>query len=240
MDTKSIIRQALVDANISPAEMARRMDVTPQAVNGWLRTGRISKRHMWGLAKETGHPVEHFMGVREERAVYHVEPASAVRYPWPLWSWEEAGLKPATEVAAAATASDAAGPAAAAVAGVPPESTTDAAPAKAPAAGVISFETPTAKEGFALRVKGDSMVRADGTGFPDGCYIAVDPQRAPKPGDFVVVRFQHTEEATFKQYTVDGPLKLLKSFNPAWPTLQLLPDANVCGVVSEMALNRKF
>lgn len=56
------IRQALKDAGISHAEIARRLGVTPQAVNGWFRTGRISKSSLSGIAKETGVSLEYLLG----------------------------------------------------------------------------------------------------------------------------------------------------------------------------------
>ena len=93
---------------------------------------------------------------------------------------------------------------------------------------------------YCLRVRGDSMQRADGTGFPDGCIIAVEPKRKPRSGDFVVVRFANSDEATFKQYFVEGPMKLLKPLNAAFPTLQVTPDAHLAGVVFEKRIVETF
>ncbi len=104
----------------------------------------------------------------------------------------------------------------------------------------IDFETAPARKGFALKVRGDSMVRPDGTGFPEGCIIGVDTLRKPRGGDFVVMRFNNTDEATFKMYVVDGPLKLLKPLNPSYPTIQIPPDAQLCGVVFEKLLRERF
>lgn len=84
------------------------------------------------------------------------------------------------------------------------------------------------------------MVKPDGTGFPDGCYIAVDPLRRPKGGDYVVVRFNDSDEATFKQYIVDGPSKLLRPLNPGFPTLMVTPDSQLAGVVFEKKLVESF
>lgn len=104
----------------------------------------------------------------------------------------------------------------------------------------IEFETAPTRKGFALKVRGDSMVRPDGTGFPEGCIIGVDTLRKPRSGDFVVMRFNNTDEATFKMYIVDGPVKLLRPLNPAYPTLQIPPDAQLCGVVFEKLLRERF
>lgn len=104
----------------------------------------------------------------------------------------------------------------------------------------IEFDSRGSVRSFCLKVRGDSMQKPDGSGFPDGCIIAVDPMRKPRGGDFVVVRFADTDEATFKQYIIDGPVKLLKPLNPSYPTFQVPPDAHLAGVVFEMRIVKKF
>lgn len=104
----------------------------------------------------------------------------------------------------------------------------------------IEFDGAASKNAYCLKVRGDSMVRPDGSGFPDGCIIAVEPHRRAKSGDFVVIRFNDSDEATFKQYIVDGPMKLLKPLNPNWTTMQVTPDAHMAGVVFEMRIIKKF
>lgn len=56
------MKKALTDAGLSKAEIARRMGVTPQAVNGWFATGTIQKRNLVRFAKETGADLEALMG----------------------------------------------------------------------------------------------------------------------------------------------------------------------------------
>lgn len=104
----------------------------------------------------------------------------------------------------------------------------------------IDFDSMASKSAFCLQVRGTSMVRPDGTGFPDGCFIAVEPRRQPKSGDFVVVRFNDTDEATFKQYFVEGLTKYLRPLNPTYPTLMVTPDAQMVGVVIEKRVIEKF
>lgn len=84
------------------------------------------------------------------------------------------------------------------------------------------------------------MVRPDGTGFPSGCYIAVEPRRAPKSGDFVVVRFNDSDEAAFKQYFIEGGTQYLRPLNPTYPTLGVPPDAQMVGVVFEKRVIERF
>lgn len=93
---------------------------------------------------------------------------------------------------------------------------------------------------FALRVRGDSMIAPDGTGFPEGSIIIVDPEVEPKNGDFVVVRFDDSDEATFKRLVIDGPHRILRPLNPQFPTIPVTPDARICGVVVEMNIRKRF
>ncbi len=95
-------------------------------------------------------------------------------------------------------------------------------------------------ETFALKVRGDSMVGPDGSGFPEGTIIIVDPNVEARNGDYVVVRFQNSDEATFKRLVVDGPLKLLRPLNPTYPTITITDDARLCGVVVEKNIRERF
>lgn len=104
----------------------------------------------------------------------------------------------------------------------------------------IEFESHFSKTAFCLVVRGDSMVRPDGTGFPEGSIIGVEPNRVAKAGDFVIVRFESSDEATFKQYIIDGPMKMLKPLNPRYMMMQLPPDGYVAGVVIEKIMREKF
>lgn len=55
------------------------------------------------------------------------------------------------------------------------------------------------EQSFALRIKGRSMLPR----FEPGDTIVIDPQRQPRPGDFVVAK-NTDEEATFKKYKAIG------------------------------------
>lgn len=84
------------------------------------------------------------------------------------------------------------------------------------------------------------MIRPDGSGFPNGCFIAVEPRRTPKSGDFVVVRFNDSDEAAFKQYFIEGGTQYLRPLNPTYPTLGVPSDAQMVGVVFEKRIIEKF
>jgi SOS-response transcriptional repressor LexA len=93
-------------------------------------------------------------------------------------------------------------------------------------------DEPFDRSAFALEVRGDSMENPSGrASFPEGCLIVVDPARKAKSGDFVVVRNNDWDEATFKQYIVDGGVKLLRPLNAQYPTLQVKPGTVMVGVV---------
>lgn len=93
----------------------------------------------------------------------------------------------------------------------------------------IDTTVPIRSHTFALRVSGDSME----PDFPDGSIIIVEPERAPQPGDFVVVR-NGENGATLKQLIKDGSDWLLKPSNSRYPIKPLPEDAVICGVVRSM------
>jgi SOS-response transcriptional repressor LexA len=100
----------------------------------------------------------------------------------------------------------------------------------------IETEAVVSRHTYCLRVRGDSMLRPDGTGFPPGSVIVVDPELEARNGDYVVVRFSNSDEATFKQLVIDGPNKLLRALNPAYPPINVTEDARLSGVVIEKRL----
>lgn len=100
----------------------------------------------------------------------------------------------------------------------------------------VETEAAVSRHTYCLRVRGDSMVRPDGTGFPPGTIIVVDPELEARNNNFVVVRFSNSDEATFKQLVIDGPNKLLRALNPGYPSIPVSDDARLCGVVIEKRL----
>lgn len=107
----------------------------------------------------------------------------------------------------------------------------------------IDFDTAASSRAFCLRVRGDSMVNPTGAEptFPDGCIIGVEPRRRPKSREFAVFRFTDSDEATFKQYFVEGGgLKYLKPLNPSYPNIQISNDVQLVGTVFEKRVIAKY
>lgn len=87
---------------------------------------------------------------------------------------------------------------------------------------------------FCVRVEGESMKNTGSKpSYDPGDIIFVDPNRAAKPGDRVVVRLEDQNMATFKQYIEEDGIKRLKALNPEWSPryIEINGNANVVGVV---------
>src|SRR5690606_35071593 len=50
------------------AQVAELLGVTPQAITGWEKTGRINRESLAGLALLSGHPIEYFIDRRPQKA----------------------------------------------------------------------------------------------------------------------------------------------------------------------------
>lgn len=206
-DLRDLLQQAIDESGMSKADIARAMGVSPQAVGGWLKTGRIGKKTLVRLAELTRFPVVRLLGGQENTASMNPEISQV-----PLISWVQAGHK---------------------------NPVSDPFPVGAPEEWQ-EVGVPVSKRAFALRVRGDSMIAPDGSGFPEGSVIVVDPSLEARNGDYVVVRFQDSDEATFKRLIVDGPNKLLKPLNPAYPMIPVTDDARLAGVVVEHRMSRRL
>ncbi len=61
------LAEAMKNPLIKPAELARACDMSIQAVQGWLKTGRIDKKHLPALAAATGRPLEWWLDAPAEK-----------------------------------------------------------------------------------------------------------------------------------------------------------------------------
>lgn len=85
---------------------------------------------------------------------------------------------------------------------------------------------------FVLRVNGPSMDDGTPDGYPDGHLIYVDPDRAYKHNDDVIVK-NGEGKTTFKRLICQGSDCWLKPLNPDWPEAIIPVDENcrIIGVV---------
>ncbi|WP_430009869.1 helix-turn-helix domain-containing protein [Methylophaga lonarensis] len=85
------------------------------------------------------------------------------------------------------------------------------------------------KNAFALKVQGVSMEPE----YHDGDIIFVDPDKAPKHNDDVVVSLIPSGEATFKRLQIDESGKYLIAINKSFPApiIPLDEEARICGIV---------
>lgn len=200
------ITHALKQSGVSKADIARACEVTPQAVTGWTKTGRISKDAIYVVADKTGFNAEWLAtGRGEERKLSEdVEPTIFPAYKYPIVSWVTAGMwEEAIGLYAPGVAED-----------------------------WIYSTYKGSPNTFALRVKGDSMVNPVGSvSFPEGIIIVVDPTIVAENGSYVVARLNGSTEATFKQLVIDGNQQYLKPLNPRYPLIPINEECQICGVV---------
>lgn len=99
---------------------------------------------------------------------------------------------------------------------------------EAEAMGRVMTDYPVGDNGFALIVRGASMLNPEGRepNFHEGDLIIFDPDIEPAPGDFVIAKLDDDHETTFKQYrlrrgTAGGNVVELVPLNPSYPILVL-------------------
>lgn len=96
----------------------------------------------------------------------------------------------------------------------------------------LSCPVPISRQGFALKVLGDSMTNpGPGRSYPTGCIIFVDPEAETKTGDRVIARVPRTNEATFKVLVEDAGRQYLKPINPQYPIIDITEETHICGKV---------
>lgn len=207
-----------IDRAGSKASIARACNVTEQAVTGWLKTGRVHRKHLPTIASMAGVRLEWLTwgegdpvlsqdmidqmesDIREPVPDYNVSQGPQIRGKVPLISWVQAG--------AAAEAVDIFNP------GVADE--------------WIDTTAQIKDHTYALRVEGDSMT----PNFPPGTILIVEPDMPAEIGDYVIAK-NGEEEATFKKLTKDAGRWLLKPLNQQYPIIPMDDAYEVIGVVRE-------
>lgn len=159
------MKRALADAGMSAAEIAREMGESPQAVHGWLKTGRVKKQKLAAFARATGAELDYLIsGERASATVVHDSASAAADY---------GGLRDVPLIGHAIASPD--------------EDGYFDDMGFPPGAGEAFIPWPTRDSGaYALRVRGDSMQPR----IRPGEVIVVEPGSAVNPGDDVVVRLK--------------------------------------------------
>ena len=67
--------------------------------------------------------------------------------------------------------------------------------------------------------------------FPRGTILTVDPEILPDDGDLVIVHYPDTSEATLRELSQDGPVKMLLSYNQNISPEQLTKKIKIIGTV---------
>lgn len=96
----------------------------------------------------------------------------------------------------------------------------------------LSCPVPISPNGYALKVRGDSMTNSGpGRSYPAGCIIFVDPEIEVNTGDRVIARLPRTNEATFKVLVEDAGRQYLRPINPQYPIIEITEETYICGKV---------
>jgi SOS-response transcriptional repressor LexA len=213
--------QAMQDAKIGTAELARAIKVSYQAIRKVQEGGKFGTENHLKVAQRLGVSSEWLANGKgpkkadAESQASNVAPAPSRRRV-PLISWVQAGAW-----------SDITDP-------FQPGDADEWAEA---------FDSLPGNNAFALHVVGDSMTNPipGQRTFPEGTIIIVDPARGASAGDFVIAKDVQTQQATFKQLTTDGGRWFLRPLNPAYPTVEIDdPGVRVIGRVVEFQTRGKL
>jgi SOS-response transcriptional repressor LexA/predicted DNA-binding transcriptional regulator AlpA len=225
VDLGSKLQEAFDDGVLEPGPLAKECGVSRQAIYGWLKTGRVDKKHLPVFARMSGKSLAWWLGADSELTSQYPTkggestfaapaynpltgpgdnfiPGPDIRGRIPLISWVQAGHW--SEVVKAFTEED--------------------AEEWLPALRAMS------RRAFAIRVEGQSMEPM----FRHGEIIYVDPEVHAEHGKYVVVQLDDEPQATFKSLVIEGGHKFLRPLNPDWPGPKFIPingNATIIGVV---------
>lgn len=82
------LRLALREAGVTQTQVAQYCGVTKQAVQGWIKTGRIDKQRLPKLAEITGRPLSWWLDGKEAESTAHLTMESAKEYSISEWPFE--------------------------------------------------------------------------------------------------------------------------------------------------------
>lgn len=215
-DLGAALAQAIELKGVRKVELARHFGVTPPSVQEWIKRGVISKDKLpeiWRYFSDVVGPQHWGLDTALVPSEANVEQGPNMHGPYPVLSTVQAGRW--TEICGQFQREDA-------------QEWRHSARRLGP-------------NGYMLRVAGQSMYApGQAYSFPEGMILHVNPDAAPMPGQFVVVRRADSDEATFKRYVLIDGRPFLEAINPDWPKelkyLPLQPDDVWCGVVKDASL----
>lgn len=228
-------------AGLTKADIARACGVTPQAVSGWTKTGRISKEQIFPLADLTGfraewmttgegpmfpdgtsvdslkdiHPGAKREQVRDNLARY-TQGYGRPRHPLlPVRSDRVSKVPVISYVMAGAWCE--------AIDNFQPGDAEEWLPCPAT----------HGPRTFALEILGDSMTSPypSEKSYPSGTIGFFDPDKAAVSGSKVVAKLPRTNEVTFKQLVIDAGRTYLMPLNPKYDPIPITEELHICGVL---------
>lgn len=103
------------------------------------------------------------------------------------------------------------------------------------AEGHLPCPTPHSADTFALRVRDVSMEALPGASrsYRAGDIIFVDPLKDPENGSRVIAQVSDGSEVLFRELTMSGERRFLRTLNPSWPDpmIELNGSAVIVGTV---------
>lgn len=193
---------------VSKADAARACNVTPQAVTGWIKTGRISKRQIFILADMTGFNAEWIAtGKGPEKQDWAFKEASRIY---------SGNMVPVISKVAAGSFCEA----------------IDEFPV-GHADEYLPCPSPHGPRTFALVVDGDSMTSPYPTekSYPHGTICFFDPDKAYSNGSKVVAKLPSSNEVTFKRLVMDSGRTYLMPLNPRYEAIDISSEIHICGTL---------
>jgi SOS-response transcriptional repressor LexA len=104
----------------------------------------------------------------------------------------------------------------------------------------VTVDDNISKSAFALRIKGDSMERKNGgKSIPDGSVIIVEPEFDPvlMNGRVAVAVLEGSNEATVKEFRVDGPNRYLVPWNDRYEIIKVNGNCRLVGYVKKVIID---
>jgi SOS-response transcriptional repressor LexA len=197
---------AMAKAGVSNAQLARACGVSVQAITGWLRDGRIAKRHLPTISALLDCPLSMLLGearpsgltlnqeIAHQRADKFIKTARSMPLlrkvpviPWARAEWWERAVAVSQEQ--------------------------------------VWTTVAVGSRAFALVVAGDAMAGA----IPDGAAIIVDPDGKPEHRSIVLAQ-RPGEAPLLRRLWFDGGVPQLRAENPSYPLLSFPDGTHIIGV----------